>query len=459
MSSERSDEPVTDGGTVVRDESDSGSVGGRAGAFYRSLRNNEFSVVIGSALFLVVFPTLLIEGLGTLNDSIGDPGIGGYEGLASLVLIYGIIVVGFNLLLGYTELLSFGHAAFFGTAAYSAALLSSTAEITFAGFSATMPGITSPIAMLVFGTALATLLAWPIGFMSIRRSGVYFAVLTLTFGQMLYFFALGPGSGITDGDNGFGDVNVGELLGFVELGEPVSQFGALYLPVVGNFEVPFLVTLDYVAIEYVFVAVLFLLALTVANRIVNSPYGLIFEALGENEQRVEFVGLNVFRYKLMAFIISGAFAGMGGALFVMHEAFIHPATALYWIQSGDFVIMTVLGGTGSLVAPVFGAFVFEYIANVISGATIPVIGEIGSLWRLILGAVFVAVVWVFPRGVYGALVDLKNILVRAVVVLVWAVRNPGDVPEATAEALSRFRDGLGAWMGRMMSRVGLGGGS
>jgi branched-chain amino acid transport system permease protein len=459
MSSERSDDPVTDGGTVVRDESGSGSVGGRAGAFYRSLRENEFSVVIGSALFLVVFPTLLIEGLGTLNDNIGDPGIGGYEGLASLVLIYGIIVVGFNLLLGYTELLSFGHAAFFGTAAYSAALLSSTAEITFAGFSATMPGITSPIAMLVFGTALATLLAWPIGFMSIRRSGVYFAVLTLTFGQMLYFFALGPGSGITDGDNGFGDVNVGELLGFVDLGEPVSQFGALTLPVVGNFEIPFLVTLDYVAIEYVFVAVLFLLALTVANRIVNSPYGLIFEALGENEQRVEFVGLNVFRYKLMAFIISGAFAGMGGALFVMHEAFIHPATALYWIQSGDFVIMTVLGGTGSLVAPVFGAFIFEYIANVISGATIPVIGEIGSLWRLILGAVFVVIVWVFPRGAYGALVDLKNIVVRVVLVLVWAVRNPGDVPEATADAFGRFRDGLSSWMRRLMARVGLGGGS
>jgi branched-chain amino acid transport system permease protein len=451
----------SDGGTVVSDEagSSSGSIGGRAGAFYRSLKDNEFSVVIGSALFLVVFPYLLIEGLGGLNDALGDPGIGGYEGLASLVLIYGIIVIGFNLLLGYTELLSFGHAAFFGTAAYSAALLSSTVEITFAGLSATMPGITSPIAMLVFGTALATLLAWPIGFMSIRRSGVYFAVLTLTFGQMLYFFALGPGSGITDGDNGFGDVNVGELLGFVELGEPVSQFGALYLPVVGNFEIPFLVSLDYVAIEYVFIAVLFLGALTVANRIVNSPYGLIFEALGENEQRVEFVGLNVFRYKLMAFIISGAFAGMGGALFVMHESFIHPATALYWIQSGDFVIMTVLGGTGSLIGPVFGAFIFEYIANVISGATIPVIGEIGSLWRLILGAVFVFIVWVFPRGAYGALVDLKNLVVRAILVLVWAIRNPGDVPEATVDALGRLRDELGALAQRLMARVGLGGGS
>ena len=454
-------DPRPDGGTVVDEPrgSGSGSVGGRAGSIYRSLRNHEFSVVLGSALFLVIFPTLLIEGLGMLNDMLNDPGIGGYEGLASLVLIYGIIVIGFNLLLGYTGLLSFGHAAFFGTAAYTTALLSSTAEITFYGFSATMPGITSPLAILLFGTVLATLLAWPIGFMSIRRSGVYFAVLTLTFGQMLYFFALGPGSGITNGDNGFNDVNVGELLGFVDLGQPVSEFGALYLPVVGNFEVPFLVTLDYVPVEYVFIGVLFLLAVTVANRIVNSPYGLIFEALGENEQRVEFVGLNVFRYKLMAFIISGAFAGLGGALFVMHESFIHPATALYWIQSGDFVIMTVLGGTGSLIGPVFGAFIFEYISNVIQGVTLPMIGEIGSLWRLILGAVFVAVVWVFPRGVYGALADLKNLVVRVLLVLVWAVRNPGDVPEATTEALGRLREELSSFASRVMARVGLGGGS
>jgi branched-chain amino acid transport system permease protein len=210
---------------------------------------------------------------------------------------------------------------------------------------------------------------------------------------MLYFFALGPGSGITDGDNGFGDVNVGSLLGTFDLGASV----------------PLVTTM-----EYVFIAILFLMAVAVANRIVNSPYGLIFKALGENEQRVEFVGLNVFRYKLMAFVISGAFAGLGGALFVMHEAYIHPNTALYWIQSGDFVIMTVLGGTGSLIGPVFGAFIFEYISNVVSGISLPVIGQIGSLWRLILGAAFVIIVWSFPRGVYGALADLKDVVNTAV---------------------------------------------
>jgi branched-chain amino acid transport system permease protein len=383
-------DPETDGGTAVSEGPDPDPFGGQVGDLYRTVRNHELSVVIGSAIFLLFFPFLLVDGLEIVNGLLGDPGIGGYEGLASLVLIYGIIVVGYNLLLGYTGLLSFGHAAFFGTAAYVTSLVSSNAEIAFLGLSATMPGITSPLAIILFGTAFATLLAWPIGFMSIRRSGVYFAVLTLTFGQMLYFFALGPGAGITNGDNGFSDLNIGELFGVISLDGVVPFVGKM---------------------EYVFIAVLFLLALTVANRIINSPYGLIFKALGENEQRVEFVGLNVFRYKLMAFVISGAFAGLGGSLFAIHESFIHPSTALYWIQSGDFVIMTVLGGTGSLIGPVFGAFIFEYIANVISGATLPVIGQVGSLWRLILGAVFVTIVWVFPRGVYGGLADIKNAIV------------------------------------------------
>jgi branched-chain amino acid transport system permease protein len=413
------------------ERTDGGVVDSASPSLVTRLSEHEFAVVGASALALLVFPFLLIDVLGQIGSleipllqpvaallfvggaviGIGagvanvvvesdllervtllggaafiagivvgvfsmDLSIGGYSGLPSLVLIYGIIVIGFNLLLGYTGLLSFGHAAFFGTAAYGAGI-----------FSAQVSG--SPILMLLVGTVLATLLAWPIGFLSIRRSGVYFAVLTLTFGQMLYFFALGPGAALTNGDNGYSDVNIGEVFGMIDLGTP--------LPFITSF-------------EYLFVGVLFLGALAVANRIVNSPYGLIFEALGENEQRVEFVGMNVFRYKLMAFVLSAMFAGLGGALFVMHEAYIHPNTGYYWIQSGDFVIMTVLGGTGSLIAPVFGALTFEYIANVIPGVTLPVIGSIGSRWRLVLGVVFVFVVWVFPRGIFGALRDLTGLL-------------------------------------------------
>jgi branched-chain amino acid transport system permease protein len=356
----------SDGGTVV----EPGETGTETGFLDRVQESDTLSLA-GFVLGVLVFPWLMVDGLGIVADVVGVR-IGGYVGLPDLVLIFGIAVIGFNLLLGYTELLSFGHAAFFGSAAYAAALVSSV--------------VSDPILMILVGTVVAIVLSWPIGFVSIRRSGVYFAVLTLTFGQMLYFYALGPGAWLTNGDNGYSDITVGELFTMFELDEAVVDVGFL----------------EPYTWMYVLTAACAVFALWFGYRIINSPYGLIFKALGENEQRVSFVGLNVFRYKHMAFIISAGYAGAAGALFVIHETYIHPTTGLYWITSGDFVIMTVLGGTGSLIGPVFGALIFEYVSNVISGVSLPVIGSIGSLWRIVLGAVFVAVVWVFPRGVWGA---------------------------------------------------------
>jgi branched-chain amino acid transport system permease protein len=357
-------------------------MGGRSGdvtpenaGLVHSLRQSDTALMVANAIGLFLLPIVLIDGFGLVGEII-NTSIGGYTGLPSLIIIYGIIVIGFNLLLGYTGLLSFGHAAFFGTGAYVAGITS--------GY------IGSPIVMILAGAVVATLIAWPIGWVSIRRTGVYFAVITLTFGQMLYFWALGPGAWLTNGDNGFSSVETGKLFGMVELGSPIVEGIAL---------------LESYTWEYVMIAILALVALWTANRILNSPYGLIFKALGENQQRVSFVGLDVSRYKLMAFIISATFTGVGGALFAIHEAYIHPGTAYYWIQSGDFVIMTILGGAGSLVGPIFGAFIFEYVANVISGVSLPVIGAIGSLWRIILGAVFVVIIWTFPKGIYPGIRD------------------------------------------------------
>lgn len=357
---------VADGGSVVEP-----TIADR----YRAVRGRDSFVLVGTAVGLLLLPFVLVDVLGAVAAVTGVS-IGGYEGLPSLILIYGIVVVGFNLLLGYLGLLSFGHAAFFGTAAYAAGIVSTQ--------------VPSPVVMIVVGGLVAVVVAVPIGFVSIRRSGVYFAVLTLTFGQMLYFWAIGPGAWLTNGDNGYSDVIVDGVfgLGMFPLGT--------HVPFVGS-------------VTYVMIAVITLLAVAAASRIVNSPYGLIFQALGENQQRVAFVGLDVDRYKLTAFVISAAFAGVGGALFAVHEGFIHPDSSLYWIVSGDFVIMTVLGGTGSLVGPMLGALVFEYISNVVSG-----IQSIGSLWRLVLGAAFVLVVWVFPRGVAGAAKDLGSVVLRAV---------------------------------------------
>jgi len=343
------------------------------------LTDNDTVLIVANAIAILSLPLVLVNGFQFVAELIGIS-IGGYVGLPSLILIYGIIVIGYNLLLGYTGLLSFGHAAFFGTGAYVAGITSQT--------------IGSPIVMLLVGTLAATLIAWPIGWISIRRSGVYFAVITLTFGQMLYFWALGPGAWLTNGDNGFSEVGTGAILGLFEFDQAVLR------------GVPLLESYTW---EYIFIAVLAILALWTANRILKSPYGLIFDALGQNQQRVSFVGLDVSRYKLMAFIISAVFAGAGGALFIMHEAYLHPNTAYFWIQSGDFVIMTVLGGAGSLVGPIFGAFIFEYVANVISGVTLPVIGSIGSLWRIVLGLVFVVIIWKFPQGIYPG---IRSVLLR-----------------------------------------------
>ncbi|MEF8839111.1 MAG: branched-chain amino acid ABC transporter permease [Haloarculaceae archaeon] len=330
---------------------------------------------IGFAIGVVLFPWFLVDGLEIVAELI-NISVGGYTSLAPLVLIYGIVVVGFNILLGYTGLLSFGHAAFFGTAAYTAGLFSWM--------------IGDPILMILAGAIGATLIAWPIGWVSIRRSGVYFAVITLTFGQMLYFWALGPGGWLTNGDDGFSSFQTEPILGAFELDAPILE-GIGFL--------------EMYTWEYAFVGVFAIVAIWTAKRIIDSPYGLIFEALGQNQRRVSFVGLNVSRYKLMAFIISAAFAGVGGSLWAMHESYVHPGTAYYWIQSGDFVIMTILGGAGSVVGPVFGAFIFEYVSNVISGVSLPVIGAIGSLWRIVLGAVFVVIVWWFPRGIYPPIRD------------------------------------------------------
>ncbi len=366
----RETEPESDGGAVVDETTDPRS----EDSLLERMSESDTMSLVGFAAMILVFPLLLVNGLGIVGDII-DLRIGGYVGLPDLVLIFGIAVIGFNLLLGYTELLSFGHAAFFGSAAYAAALFSGVVD--------------SPILMVGVGTLVAIVIAWPIGFVSIRRSGVYFAVLTLTFGQMLYFYALGPGSWLTNGDNGYSDISVGHLLTVFELDEAIVGLDLF----------------EAYTWQYVFVALCAIFALWFGYRIINSPYGLIFKALGENEERVSFVGLNVFRYKHMAFIISAGYAGAAGALFVIHETYIHPTTGLYWITSGDFVIMTVLGGTGSLIGPVFGALIFEYVSNVISGVSLPVIGSIGSLWRIVLGAVFVAIVWVFPQGIWGAIWD------------------------------------------------------
>lgn len=369
-------EDATAGGTESVPVTGDDSLVDKIGSRWKEIRNNELTVAVLGILGLMAFPWLFIEA----PTMVGIPSsYAGYEGLATLMIIWGIFAIGFNLLLGYTGLLSFGHAALWGGAAYATALFG--VEVS-----------SSPIGMVVAGTTFAVLLAWLLGWLSLRRGGIYFSILTLAFGQMIYYMALSPLSEWTNGENGFTGVQLGDLFGTINFREHLPW---LFGDLMGSY-------------LYLFVAFFGLLALVVAHRILNSPYGLIFRAIHENEQRTEFVGLYVWRYRLLSFIISGAFAGLAGSLFTIHGRYV-PIDSLWWTTSGDIVIMSVLGGTSSLFGPVLGAAVYLYVENIISGAPV-----IGPLWHLILGLVFVVVVVVFKDGLWGIVEGLRHAATRVV---------------------------------------------
>jgi len=331
---------------------------------WQAIQGDEKTVAAITILGVALAPFLLV----TLPEMLGFPrSYSWYHSLVTLTLIWGIFALGYDLILGFTGLLSFGHAMFWGVAAYSAGI-----------FSANVTG--SPIAMVLVGTLMAVLLAWLIGWISLRRGGIYFAILTLAFGQMIYYIFLSPLGNITGGENGFNGVEVGKLLGMVELG------GA----------VPFVPPMFVDSWMYVFVGAAMVAAVVVGYRILNSPYGIVLRAIRENEQRAEFVGLDVWRYKLMSFILSGAFAGVAGSLYVIQRSYVPIENTLYWTVSGDIVVITVLGGVGSLFGPVFGAGLYMYVANIVSG--IPVIGD---FWHMILGIVFIGIIVLMPNGIWG----------------------------------------------------------
>ena len=349
-----------DGGTIVDSEET-----GRG--LLTSLQPEEWRVAGITVVILAVFPWLFARAP-VISDVLQ-----GYQGLATLILIWGIFAIGFNLLLGYTGLLSFGHAAFWGGAAYAAGI-----------FSSSVSG--DPILMVLVGTGFAVLLAWLLGVLSLRRGGIYFAILTLAFAQMFFYLSSSPLADYTNGENGFTNVNVEPLFGIIHL---EADLPSVLGYILGTW-------------LYVFVAVFTVLMMLMAYRILHSPYGEVFQAIRENEQRAKFVGLNVWRYKLMSFILSGTFAGIAGSLYAIHGRYV-ALESLYWTTSGDIVVMTVLGGTGSLFGPLLGAGLYLYVENIVSGFS-----SIGPYWHLILGLVFIAVVALFPRGIWGLFADARE---------------------------------------------------
>ena len=266
-------------------------------------------------------------------------------------LCLALFACAFNLFLGYTGLLSFGHAAFYGSAAYVTAHV-----VKVLGF--------EPLVGILAGALVACALGLVFGWLAIRRQGIYFAMVTLAFAQMVYFMALKLP--FTGGEDGIQSVPRGMLLGFIDLKQPLAM--------------------------YFFVLVVFLLSFLLIYRIIHSPFGAVLKAIRENEPRAVSLGYRVDRYKLVAFVLSATLSGVAGST----KAIVFRLTTLtevHWHTSGDVVLMTLLGGMGTVFGPVVGAFLLVAMQNYLA--------TVGSWVTVITGATFVVAVLLFRRGIVG----------------------------------------------------------
>jgi branched-chain amino acid transport system permease protein len=287
------------------------------------------------------------------------PFIGVYPIFAMKALCFAIFACAFNLLLGFTGLLSFGHAAYLGTAAYATGWL-----VRSAGW--------SPELGVLGGVATAALTGLVVGAIAIRRQGIYFAMITLAMAQMVYFvFLQAP---FTGGEDGLQGVPRGTLFGVLPLASDLTMY--------------------YVVLA-VFVAV-FLFVI----RVVHSPYGQVLKAIRENEPRAVSLGYDVDRYKLLAFVLSTALAGLAGSLKTLVLGFATLSDA-HWSLSGEVVLMTLLGGMGTFAGPVLGAFTIIGLQNFLAD-------RVGSWVTVIIGAIFVVCVVAFRRGFVGELLAWRQ---------------------------------------------------
>jgi len=284
--------------------------------------------------------------------------LGGYTALATRVLVLGLAAMSVNFLLGFTGVLSFGHAAYFGLGAYGAVLALK--------FLAPSTPLALLCGMLVGGIAGAVL-----GALIVRRRGVYFAMVTIAFGQVFYYIAF-QWSSVTGGDDG--------LRGFAR--QPL-HLGAFSIDILSNAEY-----------FYYFVLVCFALIAAVMGFVLRSPFGRTMIAIRENERRARFLGIPVERHIWIAFTLSCFFVAFAGALYALLNNFADPK-GLHYSQSGDFVIMAVMGGMRSFWGPLLGAALFVVLQDYLSSVTVN--------WMSFVGLLFVLVVLFFPRGLLGAI--------------------------------------------------------
>ena len=267
------------------------------------------------------------------------------------MLCFALFASAFNLLLGYTGILSFGHAAFFGGAAYITAHTVKEWGVT-------------PEVGLIFGILAAAALGLVIGYLAIRRQGIYSTMITLALSQMFFFFCLQ--ASFTHGEDGLQGVPRGLLFGFIDLNNPMNM--------------------------YYFVLALFVLGVFAIWRIINSPFGMILKSVRENENRAISLGYSVNRYKLAAFVMSAALSGLAGGLKALVFQFA-TLTDVGWQMSGEVILMTLLGGIGTLIGPIVGAAFVVALQNYLATSDFPV--------TIVTGIIFMACVILFRKGIVG----------------------------------------------------------
>ncbi|MYM54663.1 branched-chain amino acid ABC transporter permease [Thalassovita mangrovi] len=361
-----------------------------------------------SALLLAVAVLTMLAPF-ILNPFPTDSGLAqfnaGYPDLMQRFVIFGIFAIGFNILFGLTGYLSFGHAAFLGVGSYSAVWMFKLLSMNI-------------IPAIILSVIIAGLFALVIGYVSLRRSGIYFSILTLAFAQMSFALAYSVLTPITNGETGLqlslddprildgasttGSLPVTSLFG-LEMREAVDM-------AVGPWSFTF-------SVGYYVCAVFMILAFYLAIRIFRSPFGMMLRAIKSNQQRVSYTGLNPRPYTLAAFVISGMYAGLAGGLLASMDP-LAGAERMQWTASGEVVLMTILGGVGTLIGPVLGAGLIKYFENIFSKINDNVLHGwfsflpdgiedfivtiihpfVGKGWHLTLGIIFMLVVTFLPGG-------------------------------------------------------------
>jgi branched-chain amino acid transport system permease protein len=316
------------------------------------LKQRPFLIEILTAIGLIVAPFVL-------------PYLGFAPNTVNRILVWGLFGIGFDILFGFTGLLSFGQSAFYGTGGFVAAYL-----LTRAGF----PSVTLA---LIIGMVAASVAGYLVGLIALRRTGIYFAMITVAIAEVFHFVEFNPLADWTGGENGLPGVPTPSIdLGFI----------SIHFTTGWSF--------------YQFLALCYFIGIVIALRIVRSPVGAILSAIRDNPLRAAAVGHNIHGYKLTAFVIAAAYAGFAGGLLGVMQAFM-PPDAFTFDTSGQLVMQTAIGGRGTLFGPLVGAAVWLFLQDFLQDAV-----GLGAAWKLVLGVVFVLLVFFLRRGIIGGLEDL-----------------------------------------------------